>query len=205
MPILEDAKRVLERATGLGRPREEDVLQSTRPRTPHLFYLKDDGKTPNNPTLPLVLYRTPVRLREGLDPAAVFEELFASNGWKDSWRDGIYDFLHFHTGTHEVLGIARGKVRVQFGGTRGKTVTLKAGDVAILPAGTGHKRLSASRDLLVVGAYPASGKYDEPQPSEVTHDKAVRAIAKVPAPAKDPVYGKYGPLVRLWKITRRAR
>jgi hypothetical protein len=36
---------------------------------------------------------------------------------------------------------------VQFGGKRGRTLTLKAGDVAILPAGTGHQRLNASEDF----------------------------------------------------------
>src|SRR5205823_2182636 len=138
------------------------------------YRFADDGKTPNNPALPLEIYRAAVRRRRGLDPAAIFEVLFASHGWKDSWRDGLYDFLHFHTRTHEVLGIARGKARVQFGGDKGRTVTLKAGDVVILPAGTGHRRLAASDDLLVVGAYPSSsGAYDEPRPREVDHQRAL--------------------------------
>ena len=115
----------------------------------------DDGEIPNNPTLPFVHYRSPVRLTQAPDPAAVLEELFESNGWGGSWRNGIYDFLHYHSGTHEVLGIARGHARVRFGGRNGKIVALRAGDVVILPAGTGHQRVSASRDLLVVGAYTA--------------------------------------------------
>jgi uncharacterized protein YjlB len=140
-----------------------------------------------------------VSLNGSFDPAAVFEDVFAAHGWDDAWRDGMYDFLHFHTGTHEVLGVARGRVRAQFGGSRGKAVELKAGDVVVLPAGTGHKRLSASRDLLIVGAYPRAGSYDEPRPDDVDHEKAVAAIARVPAPAQDPVYGKRGPLVELWR------
>jgi uncharacterized protein YjlB len=111
----------------------------------------------------------------------------------------VYRFLHFHTRTHEVLGIARGRVRVQFGGKRGRVVELKAGDVAVLPAGTGHQRKSATRDLLVVGAYPKGGKYDEPAPRDVAHDQAVRAIGAVPRPLSDPVYGRKGPLTRQWK------
>lgn len=82
-------------------------------------------------------------------------------------------------GTHEVLGIARGSVSGEFGGAHGKPLDLKAGDVVILPAGTGHRRRSASRDVLVVGAYAAKGKYDEPKPRDVDHDKAVRAVARV--------------------------
>jgi uncharacterized protein YjlB len=199
MPILEETKKILEHVTGYGRPTRGEVANLVRTRKPQLFWFRDDGSTPNNPKLPFIHYRTPVRLIEQRDTAAIFEELFAMNGWRDAWRDGVYDFLHFHTRTHEVLGIARGAVRTQFGGVHGRTIQLKAGDVAILPAGTGHKRLAASRDLLVVGAYPASGKYDEPKPAEVEHDKAVAAIAKVPVPAKDPVYGKEGPLLEHWR------
>jgi len=101
--------------------------------------------------------------------------------------------------THEVLGIARGQLKVEFGGAKGKALTLKAGDVAVLPAGTGHRRLSPSRDLLVVGAYPGQGKYDEPRPDEVDHVKARASIAKVRCPRADPLYGRDGPLLSLWK------
>ena len=199
MPIVEDIKRTLERVSGHGRPQGRDLSKLTRARKPHLYRFEDDGETPNNPRLPLVLYRTPVRLADGLDPAAIFEDLFAGNDWGGSWRNGVYDFLHFHTRTHEVLGIARGTVRVQFGGSAGRTVDLRAGDVAILPAGTGHRRLESSRDLLVVGAYPSSGSFDQRKPSELDHETAAANIAKVGLPAADPVYGAAGPLMRLWR------
>ena len=199
MPLLEDKKKTIEQITGFARPKRDDLASLVRPRKAHAFAFKDDGATPNNPRLALILYRSPVDLPDDLDPAAVFEELFASNGWKDSWRNGVYDFLHFHTGTHEVLGIARGRVRVQFGGGKGRTIALQAGDVVGLPAGTGHRRRSQSRDLLVVGAYPAGGDYDQPKPAEVDHDAAVRKIAHVGRPAKDPVYGRMGPLTRMWR------
>ena len=87
-----------------------------------------------------------------------------------------------------MLGIARGHARVRFGGRKGKIVALRTGDVAILPAGTGHQRISASRDLLVVGAYPPSGRYDECKGSRAEHARALRSIPKVGLPAKDPVY-----------------
>jgi uncharacterized protein YjlB len=133
MPVLEDVKMTFEQITGSGRPERRDVPGLIRARKAHLFRFKDDGETPNNPRLPLILCRTPIILRDAWDPAAIFEELFAANGWKDSWRNGVYDFLHFHTRTHEVLGIARGAVRVEFGGANGRILDLKAGDVVILP------------------------------------------------------------------------
>jgi len=199
MAIVEDAKRFVERITGFGRPKPKQLAGLTRPVTPQRFHFKDDGTTPNNKSLPLLLYRRAIKLPKEFDPAAVIETLFARNGWKDSWRDGVYDFLHFHTRTHEALGIARGSVRVQFGGTGGKIIALRAGDAVVLPAGTGHQRIAQSDDLLVVGAYPATGRYDEPRPDDVDHDEAVIAIAKTRLPAKDPIYGNTGPLRRLWR------
>ncbi|HWC64031.1 MAG TPA: hypothetical protein VG501_10445 [Rhizomicrobium sp.] len=193
--LLEDLKSLGERMTGIGRPERVVPLK----RKPHLFRFEDDGETPNNPHLPLILYRSPVRLDPDFDPAALFEALFAAHGWGKSWRDGIYDFNHFHTGIHEVLGIARGQAKVRFGGRHGKAIALKAGDVVVQPAGTGHQRLSKSRDLLVVGAYPSKGRYDEPEPGEADHARALAAIAKTPLPAADPVYGRNGPLKQLWR------
>jgi uncharacterized protein YjlB len=198
--MLESTKHVAEKLTGIGRPRPDDLPKLIRNRKPQFFRFRDDGETPNNPYWPLVYYRSPVVPSREYDPAAIFEVLFAANGWTKSWRDGIYDFLHFHTGTHEVLGIARGDARVRFGGKSGRTLRIKAGDVIVLPAGTGHRRLSASRDLLVVGAYPEnSGDYDEPRPPDIVHDEAVKRIAAVKPPRSDPVFGKAGPLPDLWR------
>ena len=200
MPAPEEAKRVAEKLTGGKRPGREALPRLVRARKPNLFCFKDDGETPNHPKWPLVMYRSPVNVRGNFDCAAIFEDLFASNGWADSWCDGVYDFLHFHTHRHEVLGIARGEVQVEFGGAKGKRLKLKAGDVAILPAGTGHRRINASSDLLVVGAYPqSSGAYDEPKPSAVEHEEAAWSIARVPRPKCDPVYGAEGALLVHWR------
>jgi uncharacterized protein YjlB len=200
MPLIEDAKQWTERSTGVARPGREDLAELVRRSRPLAYHFHDDGQTPNNIRFPLILYRNAVRFAARYDPAAVIEELFASNGWRRSWRDGIYPFLHFHTQTHEVLGVARGTARVQFGGRKGRFLSVRAGDVVVLPAGTGHKRTSGSKDLLVVGAYPAGGKYDEPKPQDVDHDAALTRIAKIGVPAKDPVYGKDGPLRTLWHV-----
>jgi uncharacterized protein YjlB len=129
------------------------------------------------------------------------EDLFEANSWGDSWRDGIYDYVHYHSWIHEVLGIARGKGRVHFGGNKERIYTLKPGDVAVLPAGTGHQCLSADDDFLVVGAYPATGTYDECTAVE-DRPRALKTIPKVPVPRKDPVYGAGGPLAKLWKRPR---
>lgn len=200
MSAFEVAKRVLEKATGLRRPGRQVVSHLVRAREPETFRFADDGETPNNPKWPLVIYRSPVDFGSGLDPAAIFEDLFALNEWDGSWRNGIYDFLHFHTKRHEVLGVARGNALVAFGGSKGVQLNLKTGDVAILPAGTGHRRIEAGNDLLVIGAYPHnSGAYDQPKPSEEDHRGALRHILEAGPPEADPVYGADGPLIALWR------
>ena len=201
MAVLEDAKKIAEKITGWSRPSDDDLAQVVLDRKANTFRFKDDGIVPNHPKWPLVVYRGAVRLPKALDPAAVLEDLFESNGWGDAWRDGIYDYVHYHSRIHEVLGIARGRGKVQFGGRRGRSLVVKAGDVAILPAGTGHQCLSASKDFLVIGAYPPFGTYDECTTSE-SHERAVKSIPKVGRPRKDPVYGIGGPLLRTWKSAR---
>ena len=109
--------------------------------------------------------------------------------------------MHYHSRIHEVLGVARGKGRVRFGGRRGRIFALKAGDVAILPAGTAHQCLSADDDFLVVGAYPRAGTYDECTTVE-ERPRARKNIPKVPVPRKDPVCGPSGSLSKLWKRAR---
>lgn len=197
--VVESIKKTVEQVTGWRRPSRREIEGLLRRRKAHVFRFEDDGLVPNNPSWPLIVYRSPLRLADALDPAASFETLFARNGWGGSWRNGIYDYVHYHPRTHEVLGIARGRARVQFGGHKGRKLQLEAGDVVVLPAGTGHQRLGGSRDLLVVGAYPASGKYDEFGASKAEHDRALGAIARVTRPTADPVYGRNGPLVGLWR------
>ena len=118
MPIVENLKEYAERATGLRRPGKRAVTNFVRQRKPHSVRFKDDGIVPNHPRWPLILYRGAVHLDEHHDPAAMFEDLFEANGWGDTWRNGIYDYMHYHSRIHEALGIARGKARVRFGGAR---------------------------------------------------------------------------------------
>jgi uncharacterized protein YjlB len=165
---------------------------------PLAFRFADDGLVPNNPRLPFLVYRNAVDVA-GREPAATIEHRFAENGWGNMWRNGIYPFTHYHSGIHEVLGIARGRARVRFGGATGEELEVAAGDVAVLPAGTGHQRLAASGDLLVIGAYPPAGSYDLCRATAQTREHALATIPHVPLPATDPLYGAGGPLVTLWR------
>jgi uncharacterized protein YjlB len=157
----------------------------------------DDGVIPNNPALPFLLYPGALDLPDD-DPAAVCEAVFESNGWSGSWRDGIYPFAHYHSTAHEVLGVCRGEAKVRFGGNAGVIVTVRAGDVVVIPAGVGHHNLGASGDFLVVGAYPRRQSWDLCRGLPEERPRVLDNIARVPLPAADPVYGAHGPLVEHW-------
>lgn len=159
------------------------------------FVFADDGRVPNS-RLPLVVRRGAVTPEAG-DSAAAFERIFGRNGWTNSWRDGIFSYHHYHSTAHEVLGLAAGSAAVRFGGERGDTVSLAAGDVAVIPAGVAHRLVEGSRDLLVVGAYAGGRDWDVVRdPNEIT--AARERIAAVPLPQADPVDGASGPLTTLW-------
>ena len=160
---------------------------------PLTFTFADDGAIPNS-RLPLLVYRGAVPP----DPVAI-ERLFAQHRWPPAWRNGVHPFHHFHSNTHEALGVARGQASVLFGGPNGQVLSVSAGDVVVVPAGVGHCCQSRSADLLIVGAYPD----DAPSPDlrrgrPAEHADAARAAAAVPATAEDPVAGAGGKLPHLW-------
>ena len=114
----------------------------------------------------------------------------------------MFDFHHFHSTAHEALAIARGTARLLIGGEGGEggaELGLMAGDVLVLPAGTGHKRIEASPDLVVIGAYPPGQHYAIERPDAAGLSRTLHAIARVPVPPGDPVDGPQGALTRLWK------
>lgn len=165
---------------------------------PKTILLKDDGTFPNNAGLPLLLY-TGVLLPLGADAAEKIERLFNRNGWPAAWRNGVYPFQHYHSTAHEALGIYRGWGRVQFGGPGGPVIKVSAGDVAILPAGVAHKRIEASADFALIGAYPPGQTPDMNYGEEGERPGADHRIAKVPTPDSDPVLGAQGGVPILWE------
>ncbi|MCD0420258.1 MAG: hypothetical protein QM576_02065 [Rhodopseudomonas sp.] len=164
---------------------------------PLLHRFDDDGLIPNNP-MPLLLYKRAVDIAGG-HPEQAIEDLFEANGWGDHWRNGIYDYQHYHATVHEALGVARGRALVLFGGEQGEAIELRPGDIAVLPAGTGHKCVFASHDFRVVGAYPPGATMQVTRPTPDNYRRALKTIPEVPLPETDPVFGKDGPLPRLWR------
>jgi uncharacterized protein YjlB len=160
--------------------------------------LAPSGAIPNHPRWPLLVYPGAVPI-SGADAAVAFEELFDRNRWPAAWRNGVYPFHHFHTTAHEALGVYSGEVTVQFGGDDGIVVTARPGDVIVLPAGTGHRKLSSRGTLGIVGAYPADQHPDLCTPLLSRLERSAAAVARVPLPECDPVYGAEGPLFTHWR------
>lgn len=163
-----------------------------------LFHFGASGEIPNN-SLPLLFLRH--ALPPDLTNPGGCQSLFARNNWGGNWVDGIFDYWHFHVSGHEALGCVAGSARVGFGGDAGVQVEVEAGDVVIIPAGVGHKRLSERRDgFTIVGGYPPHQNGTIIKPGDISLDEAQRQIASLALPRSDPVSGSEGPLIEAWRL-----
>jgi uncharacterized protein YjlB len=129
------------------------------------------------------------------------EQLFIENGWGGTWHSKVLPFHHFHSTSHEALGVVAGEATLALGGPQGEEVHVSAGDALVLPAGTGHKRVASSEDFQVVGAYPPGQEdYDLLRGDPAELEMAVANIERVELPGTDPVAGEQGALVDVWGV-----
>lgn len=163
---------------------------------PLQFNFKDDGRIPNS-KYPLLIYKN-VLVERGEEGAEWLEKKFAENNWTNSWRNGVFDFHHYHSITHEVLGVFSGKALLHLGGEEGKKIEVTAGDIIVIPAGVGHKNLG-SENFKIVGAYPGGSDYDIRKGKEGERPEADKNIAAVPLPDADPFLGKEDGVPEIWR------
>lgn len=105
----------------------------------------------------------------------------------------MYHQSHYHSTTHEALGVFKGRAQLQFGvsdndgeDNRATRVVIEVseGDVIVIPSGVAHRCLKEEGGFEMIGAYPAgSQQWDMNYGGE-----AVKVDTSVPV--KDPVYGE---------------
>lgn len=164
---------------------------------PEKYLFKDDGKIPNS-KYPLLVYRN-VFSERGSDGAIWLEKHFAKNSWTNSWRNGVFTYHHYHSISHEVLGIYDGEALLHLGGESGIQTKVNAGDIIVIPAGVGHKKLNSSASFAVVGAYPDGKDYDILRGDPGERPAADQNIAKLTIPKFDPYLGQNEGLLKIWR------
>jgi uncharacterized protein YjlB len=174
---------------------QSETLHAADARCEH-FMLAANGWVPNNARLPVLLWHGAIE-PGGRDCGSRFEALFAQNGWPPQWRDSVFDYHHFHSTAHEVLGVASGEAELIIGGPGGRVISVRAGDALLLPAGTGHCLLKSGGRFQVIGAYPPNQQWDIRR--DALSADELRAMQALPFPATDPVGGEDGALTRLWR------
>ncbi|KAL2210180.1 hypothetical protein CC79DRAFT_1330565 [Sarocladium strictum] len=114
-----------------------------------------------------------------------------------AWRYTMYKTTHFHSTTHEVLCVTRGRARLCFGGEENEgrvEPVVQAGDVMIVPAGVAHRLLEemGGEGFEMVGSYPEGCDWDMCYGQDGEEAK-VSGIKDLMWFTRDPVYGDHGP------------
>lgn len=163
---------------------------------PELHQFKPWGGIPNS-RLPLVFWRG--RLPAGVSGGDAVSALYRRNGWAGTWIYGVFPFWHFHTHGHEVLTCVSGSARIALGGDAGIVAEVSIGDVTIIPAGVGHRRLGSSADFLMAGGYPPGQSGNIVRPGEKDDAQIAAEISAVGLPKTDPITGQAGGIVEIWR------
>ena len=157
---------------------------------PERLTFADDGAIPNHPAFPALVYRGVADGADGADAPRPSSPATAGCPWLAGGHLPDQHHFQIRPPTQGARGTPRGSATVQLGGPGGQTLEVGAGDVLVLPAGTGHCRDSGK--VVVVGAYPPGQDWDLRRGDPAEHDEVVANIARVPDPPADPVTG--GPI-----------
>ncbi|HLR92148.1 MAG TPA: cupin domain-containing protein [Atopostipes sp.] len=163
------------------------------------IYLRENEPYPNN-SLPALYYENVLdgALGEGYSSNDVLT-LFENNGYTNGWKGSVKDRHHFHSNAHEALACTNGQIQIQLGGQNGEMLKLQKGDVLLLPAGTAHKRLNASAEHEIIGAYPLNDTDYDFQYGDASDYEAIKEnISNVVIPHTDPVTGSPANIEEYW-------
>ncbi|GAB1731646.1 hypothetical protein NU195Hw_g4132t1 [Hortaea werneckii] len=146
---------------------------------------------------PLLIYRS--AFPPPLTNASLIESHLTSVGVvTPQWRYTMYSTSHFHSTSHEVLGIANGRARLCFGHeeNEGRVVEeVRKGDVVVVPAGVAHRLMEdLEGGFSMVGSYPKGCNWDMCY-GQAGEEAKIEKIKDLPWFTRDPVYGDSGPVL----------
>ncbi|OCK77354.1 hypothetical protein K432DRAFT_428070 [Lepidopterella palustris CBS 459.81] len=172
--------------------------------TPEVYYFSPTSHVPNS-VLPVLIYR---KVLPAHPTAVSTRDALEKNLWLQGGVFKTYRTHHFHSVTHECYAVFKGSSRLLLGRgplddtEGGVEVDVSVGDIIVLPAGVSHCSVDSEGEYEYLGLYPeGSPKWDNnfcKADAGETAEKA-RNACSVPIPQYDPVYGKDGPLVGIWK------
>ena len=162
------------------------------------YKLLDNGVFPNS-ALPVLHYKQVLKIPI-VFPGMAVKKLLHDNGWTNNWKAGIYTYHHYHSNTHEAMAVIAGKTMVLLGGENGTIITLKKGDVLVIPAGVAHKNLGKENAVTCIGGYPEGISYNMNYGKAGERPAADHEIARVGLPAKGPLCGNEDPLPGTWRM-----
>ncbi|KAJ6109336.1 hypothetical protein N7486_001570 [Penicillium sp. IBT 16267x] len=157
------------------------------------------GRIPNTSIQhkPLMIYHdafnaTPGELERRLQAVGVV---------KPQWTYTMYRETHFHSTTHEVLGVVAGCARLCFGGEENPErfePVVQRGDLIIVPAGVGHRLLAdeGEEPFQMIGSYPHGKEWDMCY-GRAGEEGKVQSIQNVAWFNRDPLYGDDGPALEI--------
>lgn len=119
-------------------------------RETQTYFFPDDGRIPNHPDFPLVVYQN------ALKDTGLAERIVTRHGWSNSWSGSVFPYHHYHSNTHEVLIALRGEAVIQFGGEKGAAIPFKSGDAVVIPAGVDIKSSAQAPILLSLAPIPVA-------------------------------------------------
>lgn len=165
--------------------KNEWVPWALRRMNPDIFYFKDDGVTPNS-HLPVLIYRG--LFDDSYESCEQWlEDKFTGNGWVRTCNKPLFEYYHYHSNTHEVLGVCDGKGFLQLAADNGVRTEIVKGDVILIPAGVGHYCMTHSDDFAVVAGYPDSVVPDVKRATAENRTAALENLKNVAPPAFDPI------------------
>lgn len=167
---------------------------------PVKYWFGDDGIFPNN-MLPVALYKRAMNIpMSDFLVYLYFKVIFNEHGWINNRRSGIFNFHHYHSNVHKVIGVCNGSASLLFGGNNGERIGLEKGDVIVIPAGVAHKNLGKENCIDCISAFYEGCAYDLNYGRPGERPTADVNIASLPIPDTDPLYGKAAGIVTLWQM-----